>query len=191
MAIYFFLLALLIPLTVDTFILSAALGLAGLPKKEQARTSVILAMFEAGMPAIGVLIGKGLGDFFGHFAGYSAAAIIGLAGVLMLLPGKKEEKEARQRKLLAHTKGLAIIDLGISISLDELAIGLSLGLLGVPLVVAMVFIGAQAFIASQLGLKIGSKLGEKTREGAEKIAGVALIAVALVLLVIKLTGHQL
>jgi putative Mn2+ efflux pump MntP len=185
-----FLLALLIPLTVDTFILSAALGLAGLPKKEQARTSLILAAFEAGMPAVGVLIGHGIGEVFGHFASYIAAVVIGLAGVFMLLPAKTEEKEEREMKLLAHTRGFAVAGLGLSISLDELAIGLSLGLLGVPLIVAVVFIGAQAFIASQLGLKLGSRLNEKIREDAEKVAGVALIIVALVLLVLRLLGHQ-
>jgi putative Mn2+ efflux pump MntP len=186
-----FLIALLIPLTLDTFILSAALGLAGLPKNEQVRTSFILAAFEAGMPAVGVLVGRGLGDFLGHFAGYSAAVIIGLAGLFMLLPAKAEEKEQRQKKLLAHARGIAIIDLGISISLDELAIGLSLGLLGIPLLPAMVVIGLQAFTASRLGLKLGNKLNEKTQERTEKIAALALIAVAIFLITLKLMGKQI
>jgi putative Mn2+ efflux pump MntP len=185
-----FLLALLIPLTVDTFILSAALGLAGLPKKEQARTSIILAVFEAGMPAVGVLLGHGIGDLLGHYASYIAALVIGVAGIFMLLPAKAEEKEEREMKLLAKTRGFAVVGLGLSISLDELAIGLSLGLLGVPLLVAVIFIGAQAFVASQLGLKLGSKLNEKIREDAEKVAGIALISVAIILFVIKLLGHS-
>jgi putative Mn2+ efflux pump MntP len=185
-----FLLALLIPLTVDTFILSAALGLAGLPKKEQARTSIILAVFEAGMPAVGVLLGHGIGDLLGHYASYIAALVIGVAGIFMLLPAKAEEKEEREMKLLAKTRGFAVVGLGLSISLDELAIGLSLGLLGVPLLVAVIFIGIQAFIASQAGLKLGSKLNEKIREDAEKVAGIALISVAIILFVIKLLGHS-
>jgi manganese efflux pump family protein len=185
-----FLLALLIPLTVDTFILSAALGLAGLPKKEQARTSIILAVFEAGMPAVGVLLGHGIGDLLGHYASYIAALVIGVAGIFMLLPAKAEEKEEREMKLLAKTRGFAVVGLGLSISLDELAIGLSLGLLGVPLLVAVIFIGIQAFIASQAGLKLGSKLNEKIREDAEKVAGIALINVAIILFVIKLLGHS-
>jgi putative Mn2+ efflux pump MntP len=185
-----FLLALLIPLTVDTFILSAALGLAGLPKKEQARTSIILAVFEAGMPAVGVLLGHGIGDLLGHYASYIAALVIGVAGIFMLLPAKAEEKEEREMKLLAKTRGFAVVGLGLSISLDELAIGLSLGLLGVPLLVAVIFIGIQAFIASQAGLKLGSKLNEKIREDAEKVTGIALISVAIILFVIKLLGHS-
>ena len=46
----------------------------------------------------------------------------------------------------------------------------------------------QAFIASQVGLRIGAQIGEKIRERAEWVAGVALIAVALVLLVLRVVG---
>jgi len=186
-----FLLALLVPLTMDTCIVSATLGIAGLQKKEQLRTSVIFTAFEAGMPAVGVLIGHGLGSFLGNFAGYVAAAVIGLAGVVMLKPAKDDEKEEQQVKLLSRTRGAAIIGLGLAISLDEVAIGLSLGLLGVPLILAVIFIGIQAFIASQVGLKLGTKLSKKTREGTETFAGIALIVMALILVGLKIFGHQI
>jgi|GEM_PF-596806 len=186
-----FLLALLIPLTADTFIVSTALGLAGLPKKDQLRTSLILAAFEAGMPAVGVLIGHGLGDFLGNYAGYVAAFVIGLAGVIMLWPANDKEKEEQQAKLLAKSRGFAIISLGLAISIDEVAIGLSLGLLDISLIIAVIFIGVQAFAASQVGLKLGAKISEQAREDTEKFAGGALIVVALILAGLKIFGHQI
>jgi manganese efflux pump family protein len=186
-----FLTLVLIPLALDTFILSAALGLAGLSKKHRVRTSLILALFEALMPIVGVLIGRGIGHVVGSFAGYTAAIVIGTAGLLMLRPGKDEDKEAERVKLLAHAQGLAIIDLGISISLDELTIGMSLGLLHVPLVYVVIYLGVQAFAAAQLGLWMGGRLGETLREGAERLAGVLLLLTALGLIALKLTGHQL
>lgn len=143
------------------------------------------------MPIVGVLIGQGIGHVVGHFAGYIAPIVIGLAGLIALKPGKDEEQEQRRLKLLAHTKGLAIIGLGLSISVDELAIGVSLGLLRVPLLVAIVFLGMQSFIASQLGLRLGGRLNETVREGAERFAGLALVIVALVLVALKLAGHEL
>ena len=155
------------------------------------RTSLTLAAFEGVMPIVGVFIGLGIGDVVGRFAGYTAAAVIGLAGIILLRPSKKRDKERQKQRLLAHTKGLAIIDLGISISLDELAIGLSLGLLRIPLALVVVFVGIQAFIASQLGLRLGGHLSEKLREKTEQFAGAALIIVAILILFIKLTGHQL
>jgi putative Mn2+ efflux pump MntP len=184
------LLALLIPLTLDTFILSAALGVAGLPKHRRLRTSLTLATFEAVMPAVGVLLGEGLGDALGRFAGYTAAALIGLAGFIILKPGVQVEKVRKRMKLVAHTRGVAIIDLGLSISLDELAIGFSLGLLKIPLAVAVVFIGLQAFLASQLGLKLGGHLSERLRDRAERVGGLVLIGIAIILIGLKLGGDQ-
>jgi putative Mn2+ efflux pump MntP len=186
-----FLALVLVPLALDTFILSAALGLAGLSKKHRVRTSLFLASFEALMPIVGVVIGRGIGHFVGSFAGYTAAIVIGLAGLLMLRPGKDEDKEAERVKLLAHAQGLAIIDLGISISLDELTIGMSLGLLHVPLVYVVIYLGVQAFAAAQLGLWLGGRLSETLREGAEKLGGVLLLLTALGLIALKMTGHQL
>jgi manganese efflux pump family protein len=186
-----FIIALLVPLALDTFVLSAALGLSGLPRRLRLRTSLILAAFEAGMPLVGVAIGRGLGEAIGHFAGYTAAIVIGLAGVLLLRSGDDEDKEQARVRLLAHAQGLAIIDLGISISLDELAIGLSLGLLQLPVPFALLFIGVQAFAAAQLGLWLGGKLNEGLREGAERLAGLVLILTAIALITLKLSGHQL
>jgi putative Mn2+ efflux pump MntP len=183
------LLALLIPLTLDTFIVSAALGLAGLPEKHRLRTSLTFAAFEAVMPAVGVLLGRGLAGLAGHYATYVAAAVIGAAGLLLLKPDKEAEK--KQSKLLSKTRGLAIINLGISISIDEVALGLSLGLLNVSVWLAAILIGLQAFIASQAGLRLGARLSQAFRQHAEKAAAFLLIAVAIIIAGLKLSGHGL
>jgi putative Mn2+ efflux pump MntP len=183
--------ALLVPLALDTFVLCAALGLAGLPRRLSLRTSLVLAAFEAGMPLVGVAIGRSLGEAVGHFAGYTAAVVIALAGVLLLRPGDDEDREQVRVRLLAHAQGLAIIDLGISISLDELGIGLSLGLLQLTVPFALLFIGVQAFTAAQLGLWLGGKLNEGLRGGAERLAGLLLIATAIALIALRVSGHQL
>jgi putative Mn2+ efflux pump MntP len=79
--------------------------------------------------------------------------------------------------------GLALIGLGLSISLDELAIGFSFGLLHVSFAWALVLIAVQAFVAAQLGLWLGARVGEALRERAEQVAGIALIALAVLVLV--------
>jgi putative Mn2+ efflux pump MntP len=187
---WLFLLALLIPLTLDTFIVSTALGLAGLKKEHHLRTSLVLTSFEAGMPAIGVLLGHVVSDFSGHYASYAAGAVIGIAGLLLLRPSQEKDEDKEKTRLLSQAHGLAIINLGISISIDELALGLSLGLLHVPLLLAVVLIGIQAFVASQLGLRLGQRLNQKFRERAETLAGMFLVAVAVVIIVLALSGHK-
>jgi putative Mn2+ efflux pump MntP len=177
---------LLLPLALDTFALAAALGMAGLEKRDRLRVTLVFTAFEAGMPIVGMLIGRGVGALIGQWAGYGGILFLVIAGVLLLRPDKDEGSESKRLGLLAHARGLAIIDLGLSISVDELTIGLSAGLLGLSIALTVIWIGVQAFLAAQLGLRFGSRLGEEARERSEKVAGVALILVAIILLVLKL-----
>jgi putative Mn2+ efflux pump MntP len=103
----------------------------------------------------------------------------------MLWP-KRDEGEDERLGLLGRTRGLAAIGLGISISTDELAIGFTIGLLRFSILLILVLIGIQTFVATQLGIRLGARLGERIREGAERLAGVALAALGLFLLVEKL-----
>jgi len=129
-----------------------------------------------------------VGGFLGQWAGYGGILFLLVAGVLLVRPGKDEDDEERRLRLLAHARGLAILDLGLSISVDELTVGLSAGLLGLPIALTVIWIAVQAFAAAQLGLRFGARIGEEVRERSEQVAGVALIAVALVLLALRLSG---
>ena len=177
---------LLLPLGLDTFALAAALGMAGMERRDRLRVTLVFTSFEAGMPIAGILMGRAAGSFIGAWAGYGGIAFLFLAGLLLLRPGHKESNEAARMSLLAHARGLAILDLGLGISIDELTVGLSAGLLGLSILLTVVWIGIQAFVATQVGLRLGSRLGDEVRERAEWIAGVALIVVALVLLGLRL-----
>jgi putative Mn2+ efflux pump MntP len=57
--------------------------------------------------------------------------------------------------------GLALIGLGISISLDELAIGFTIGPLHLPIALAVILIGTQASLVAQLRLRLGEAAGER------------------------------
>jgi manganese efflux pump family protein len=177
---------LLLPLALDTFALAAALGVAGLEQKDRLRVSLVFTVFEAGMPIAGIVIGRVVGGLVGAWAGYGGILFLVVAGLLLLRPGKDEEDEERRLRLLAHARGLAIVDLGLGISVDELTVGLSAGLLGLPIAVTVIWIAVQAFAAAQVGLRFGARIGDELRERSEQAAGVALILVALILLVLKL-----
>jgi len=176
--------ALVLPLAIDTFVLGTALGVAGLAKRERLRTSLLLTAFEAGMPLVGFLVGAGLGSIIGKSADYIAAAVLAVTGAWILWPrGGREEDEERKVRLLESARGWAIVVLGLSISLDELAIGFGVGLLRLPLILLVTLIAAQAFLAAQLGMRLGSRIAEKAREAAEKVAGgLLLVASGLVVL---------
>ena len=175
----------MLPLCLDTFAVSAALGVAGLPARERLRVSLLMVGFEVAMPVAGLLLGSLAGGFVGGAADYVAIALLAGLGIWILRPGG-EDGEPEKLESLGRATGLAAIGLGLSISLDELAMGASLGLLHLPVVPALVLIGLQALVASQLGLRIGARISERSRERSEKAAGVILLLLAGFLLVVHL-----
>jgi putative Mn2+ efflux pump MntP len=59
--------------------------------------------------------------------------------------------------------------------------GFTIGLLHLSLVLAVILIGVQAFIVAQLGLRLGAGLGAAAREWAERLAGIALLGLGVLI----------
>jgi manganese efflux pump family protein len=176
------LLAFVLPLGVDSFAAAAALGASRvLTAAERLRISVIFVAFEAGMPLIGLAAGGGLARVIGSIADYVAGAALAGLGLFMLAhdgDSREEQKAGR----FASTRGLAVLALGLSISLDEFAIGFSLGLVRLSVIQVIIAIGIVALIVSQVGLALGSRISERFRERAEKLAAIALILLGIYLI---------
>ena len=175
------LLAFVLPLGLDSFAVAAAIGALQVTTGwQRLRISLVFVVFEGGMPLIGLTLGSVLARGIGQAADYlAAAAVIGI-GAWMIWGADNDDDEKASR--LASSHGLALIALGISISLDELAIGFSIGLVRLPVIAVITAIAVQAFVAAQLGLAVGARIGERWRERAEQIAGIALILLGAYLL---------
>ena len=176
------LLAFVLPLGLDSFAVAAAIGAARQTTwRERLRISATFMTFEAGMPLIGVLLGHALAHGIGRIADYlAAAAVIGI-GAWMAFSGDSDDEEEKAARI-PSSHGMALIGLGLSISLDELAIGFSAGLIQLPVVAVIVAIALQALIAAQLGLATGTRIGERLRDRAEQVAGIALILLGIYLI---------
>lgn len=177
--------ALVLPLGLDTFAVAAALGAAGVTAARRTRIALLFTAFEAGMPLIGLAVGAPLGRAIGTAADYFAIGVLIAFGIYTLLSADEDEPERRLGQL-SELRGGAAILLGVSISLDELAIGFTFGLLRLPVALVIGLIAAQAFIVTQLGLRLGNRVSERIREGAERLAGIALTTLGIVLLAEKL-----
>jgi putative Mn2+ efflux pump MntP len=177
------LIALVLPLGLDTYAVSAALGAIGGSPADRRRISLLFTAFEAGMPLIGVALGAPLGRAIGSTADYVGIGVLVAFGLYMLLGPEADDERLGE---LVQVRGAGAQLLGISISLDELAIGFTLGLLRLPVALVIVLIAVQAFVVTQLGLRLGNRLSEAMREGAERLAGVVLTTLGLVLLAEKL-----
>jgi len=154
-----------LPLCLDTFAIAAAVGVQRPRGAERLRLGAVFAAFEGGMPLVGLLLGLALAQ---------------------LLAGAAEYVAIDDAEGLRSARGLRLVMLGLSVSLDELAIGFTMGLLRVPAVLVVALIALQAFLVSQLGFALGAIVGERVREGAERLAGGLLILLALFLLVTRL-----
>jgi putative Mn2+ efflux pump MntP len=176
------LIALVLPLGLDTFAVAAALGMIGVAPDRRRQITLLFTVFEAGMPLIGLAVGAPLGRSIGSAADYLAVAILIAFGLYTLFGSHNEERVQE----LVEPRGLRSLALGVSISLDELAIGFTLGLLRVPVVPVIALIAVQTIIVTQLGLRVGHRLSDRSREHAEQLAGVALTVLGGVLLAERL-----
>jgi manganese efflux pump family protein len=166
--------ALVLPLGLDTFATCAALAVGGLSAQRRMRTWMLFTAFEAGMPLVGLAIGRPLGSAIGSAANYVAIAVLLALAVHML----RETEDERAHSALPHRGGLVTVALALSASLDELAIGFTLGLLRLPVLPVIALIAVQAFLISQLGMLVGERIGERVRSGAVRLAGAALLLLA-------------
>lgn len=180
-------------LGLDTLAVSLGLGLSGLPRARWLRVGLTFALFEGLMPVVGLLIGQRLGTLLGAVAAYIAAAILIVIGGLEIKEAVMDDDDDDDMPIALAPTGerrpLALV--GLSVSLDELAVGFALGVLHVPIGPALAYIAVQAFALTFVGLLVGRRLGRYFGERAELAAGVVLALLGVALLVGELTGTHL
>jgi putative Mn2+ efflux pump MntP len=176
------LIALIVALGLDTFATATALGLTGTSGRQRLAIGALFAGFETAMILVGFAAGTPLGHLAGDAGDYAAAAVLGLLGTWILL-GPEDDSRLSE---VTRRRGLAAVALGLSVSIDELGMGLSLGVLRLSVAPVAIFAGVQALVVSQLGLALGGRLSERVREGSERLAGAALLVLAVALALVRL-----
>jgi putative Mn2+ efflux pump MntP len=173
----------ILPLGLDTFALSTLLGMMPLPTRKRIRLALTFAVAEGVMPAVGLLIGLPLGSAIGDWSDYLAGVLLIGVGVWLWRQERQkddeEHEEAARLAKAATSFGWGLVALALSVSLDEFAIGFSFGVLGFPLVSALVLIALQALIVSLVGQWIGKRTGSKLGAWAERLVGPALCLLGL------------
>lgn len=170
--------ALILSLGMDTLMMSISLGF--IKTKGKVRIALTFACAEAIMPLVGLLVGKGVGQLIGDWASLiGGVALLCVANWLTFFEDEDDEEEKLERNLVGWT----LIITALSISLDELAVGFSIGLIGVPVVLTIVLVALQAFLFTILGLTFGSRLKRYLGEWAEKFAGIVIGLLGLWILV--------
>jgi putative Mn2+ efflux pump MntP len=180
---------LFISLGLDNLAFAVGLGLAGLPRTRWLRVGVTFALFEGLMPLVGLLIGQTVSSTLGALAEYTAAIILIAIGGLAVREALGEDDDDAVPALTA-VEGPRLFWTGFTISLDELAVGFSLGVLNVAIGLALAYIAVQALAMTFLGLALGRRLGARLGSRAELASGLVLLLLGLGLLAQQVLGFE-
>lgn len=165
------------PLGTDSAAMCTGIGASGrLTLRRRLVIAGTLTSFEALMPVVGILLSGVIGDALGNYARYAGGALLAILGVYMLVSGDESSDEENG----APIGILALLTAGLAVSVDEIAVGVSLGLGGVNVPVLVTTIGVIVFAFTMAGLTLGGILSAHA-ERAGKLAGYALILLGILL----------
>jgi putative Mn2+ efflux pump MntP len=164
----------------DNFAAAIAIGLAGIDRQVRLRIAVVFGLFEAGMPVIGLLVGRGVSGSLGSRAHVVGGGLLVLVGLQMIVSAMRSDDDAPPA--LAGAPLGRLVVLGAGLSIDNLVIGFALGARDTPLILSVVLIGAVSVGLSLLGLELGSRLGVAVGRRSELLGAGVLVAVGAALL---------
>jgi putative Mn2+ efflux pump MntP len=176
-------------LSMDAVAVAAARGL--LVRQIRFRHVALVAGFFGGfqalMPLLGWLLGSSVGKAFQAWDHWVIFVLLGGIGAKMLWEAfHPEEQEALSE---ADPFGLRVmLLLAIATSIDALAAGFALPLMGAPLGVSLAAIGLTTATLSALGLFAGHRFGAALGSRLDALGGIVLIGLGVKTLVEHLTA---
>jgi putative Mn2+ efflux pump MntP len=184
-----------VALGLANFAAAIGIGVSGVDSRTRWRVGIVFGLFEAGMPVVGLVLGRSLGDELGAASESVAGALLIATGGYALWhalrgPGDRDsEREGdRDGEGSGHTdeqipgaelSWRRLLLTGLALSLDNLAVGFSLGAEDVDLATAAAIIGAVSLGLSLVGLELGARIGERIGRRGEVLGAVVLIAVGI------------
>lgn len=142
-----------------------------------------IALFLGSFQGIMPLLGWSVGLSFRGISAYDHWVAFGLltaVGAKMIYESLRADS-SRKKTTPLNTRVLVVLSLATSI--DALAVGLSLSLLGVSIVLPAIVIGVVTFLLSFLGVYLGNSLGHYFRRRIEIVGGLVLICIGARMLI--------
>lgn len=168
-----------VALSMDAFAVSIGLGAKKDVPNLALRAGLFFGVFQALMPFIGYLAGKGVLVWIEAYTHWVAFGLLVLIGAKMVYEGIQEGIEDN----ISHITNKGMLILGIATSIDAMAAGFSLTLLDANPYVACLIIGAITFALSVVGVFVGKKSGTWLESKAEISGGIVLILMGIKFLI--------
>jgi putative Mn2+ efflux pump MntP len=189
---FFELLVLSAALGTDLFSVAVPIGMNRIKLHVILKAAVVFALFHIVMILTGYNAGHWLGAVVEHVGAYhidyplllvqnwasgiGAAVLTGLGLHMIkenLSPAGAETSSA------GMLEGLSLAVLAVSVSVDALAAGFSLGMMDVDLIKLSIILGVVIFMIAVAGLVLGRRIGRYVGSRCELIGGLALLVLGL------------
>jgi manganese efflux pump family protein len=148
------------------------------------RLAFHFGLFQFLMPVLGWFAGATIERYIAVYDHWIAFALLAFVGGRMVYSGFHPEEDVEKDD---PSRGWTLVLLSIAVSIDALAVGLSLGIVGVTIWIPAVVIGIVTSLVSWLGLRLGNKLGGKFGKRMEIVGGIILVLIGVRILL----GHLL
>jgi len=160
-------------LSLDNFRISIALGGLKPTLRRSVKTSFIFGLWDAMAPLVGIIVGNYLSQKISSTADTIAAIGLGTYGLFVVVRALRAPDHADPDMRLA-TRGLPL-----PLSVDNVAAGASLGLLGYSPWLAPLLFGVITFVMSVAGHQIGRTAAHFVpRIRTDLLTGIAFVAMA-------------
>jgi putative Mn2+ efflux pump MntP len=171
-------LGLAVGLALDAFAVAIVSGslLPRITARHYFRLGFHFGLFQGMMPVLGWLAGRSISGYVAAWDHWIAFALLVLVGGKMLATSSGNQGDRRGRD---PTRGMSLVIFCIATSIDALAVGFSLAILGVKIVRPALIIGVVTCALTLAGLRIGGRVGAFIGPWAERIGGVVLIGIAV------------
>jgi manganese efflux pump family protein len=179
-----------IVLGADAFSLSMGIGTRGVTRRYELRLSALVALFHVLMPLLGLSLGLVAGKLLGVWAGRVGAVILAYIGLEMIWKAYRELKpqaitfsEAKTSLITNQSTfndgWASLLLLTVSVSIDALTVGFSLGTVKAPVLFSVLIMGLVAGSMTMLGFKGGKLFSRVIGSYSQAIGGLVLLALAL------------
>lgn len=147
------------------------------------RLAFHFGLFQFLMPILGWFAGSTIERYitaYDHWIGFGLLAFV---GGRMIISGINPKIDSQKND---PSRGWTLVLLSVAVSIDALAVGLSLGIVGITIWTPAIVIGVVTGLVSWLGLRLGNKLGEKFGKRMEIAGGIILVLLGIRILLAHL-----
>lgn len=165
-------------LAMDCLAVSLAIGTSGqIPdRRGKLRLAAHLGIFQAGMTALGWVLGESIIQYVEAWDHWLAFGLLGYVAYRLIRSSFDSQCDAFEQN---PSKGRTLVLISVATSIDAFAVGLSITFMGIPIGLSVLTIGTVSALMGMIGLFAGHRLSCGFGKRMELVGGVVLLLIAV------------